>query len=104
MKSSGYLIVVTAHYSDESSLDLETRECKDIAEATSELAACKLEYESAISKDTFKDDSIEINIRVFELNALIPKLVSSFDLDSSGGRCGMSYIQFVVLVIWIIVY
>lgn len=65
MKSSGYLIIVTAHYIDDSFLDLETRECKDIAEVTSELAACRLEYESALSKDTFKDESIKIDVRVF---------------------------------------
>jgi hypothetical protein len=83
MKTSGYLIVVTAHYSDESSLDLEKRECKDIAEVTSELTACKLEYESALSKELFKDESIEINIRVFELNKMfIPKLISSFGLEN----------------------
>lgn len=81
MKTSGYLIIVTAHYSDDSSLDLETRECKDMAEASSELASCKLEYESALSKDLLKDDFVIIDVRVFECNILIPKLVSSFELD-----------------------
>ena len=37
MKTSGYFVIVTAHYSDDLSLDLETHECKDMAEATSEL-------------------------------------------------------------------
>lgn len=92
MKTSGYLIVVTAHYRDNSYLDLETHECKDIAEVTGALERCKLEYKSALSKDTFKDESIEINIRVFELNAyFIPKLVSSFELDN-GVRSGWSFI------------
>ena len=50
MKTSGYLIVVTAHYIDSSYLDLETRECKNMADVTSELATCRLEYESALSK------------------------------------------------------
>jgi hypothetical protein len=92
MNASVYLIVVTAHYSDDSSLDLEMYECKDIAEVTSELAACKLEYKSALSKDLFKDDFIKINIRVFELSMLIPKLVSSFELNSSSGWFGWSSI------------
>lgn len=91
MKSSGYLVVVTAHYIDDSSLDLETRECKDMAEVTSELASYKLEYESALSKDPFKDESIDINIRVFELNMFIPKLVASFELEN-GAWGGWSYI------------
>lgn len=91
MKSSGYLIVVTAHYSDDSSLDLETRECKDMAEVTSELAACRLEYESALSKDSFKDESIIIDIRVFELIMSIPKLIASFELED-GAWCGWSFI------------
>lgn len=91
MKASGYLIVVTAHYSDDSFLDLETRECKDMAEAISELATCRLEYESALSKDSFKDESIIIDIRVFELIMSIPKLVSSFELDD-GAWCGWSLI------------
>ena len=54
MKTSGYLIVVTAHYSDDSSLDLETRECKDMAEVTGALATCRLKYESALSKTHLK--------------------------------------------------
>ena len=91
MKTSGYLIVVTAHYSDDSFLDLETRECKDTAEAISELATCRLEYESALSKDSFKDESIIIDIRVFELIMSIPKLVSSFELENSVW-CGWSFI------------
>lgn len=91
MKTSGYFIVVTAHYSDDSSLDLETRECKDTAEVTSELAACKLEYESALSKDSFKDESIIIDIRVFELIMSIPKLIASFELEG-GAWCGWSFI------------
>jgi len=87
MKTSGYLIVVTAHYRDDSSLDLETRECKDKADVTGKLAICKLEYESALSKELFKDDFIEISIRAFELNTyFIPKLVSSFSLE--GGAWG----------------
>lgn len=83
MKTSGYFIVVTAHYSDDSFLDLETRECKDIAEVIGALERCKLEYKSALSKDTFKGESIIINIRVFELNKMfIPKLISSFGLEN----------------------
>lgn len=84
MKTSGYLVVVTAHYSDDSSLDLETRECKDMFEVTSELATCKLEYESALSKDSFKDESIIIDIRAFELIMSIPKLIASFELEDGG--------------------
>ena len=91
MKTSGYLVIATAHYSDDSSLDLETHECKDMAEATSKLVACRLKYESALSKDSFKDESITIDIRVFELIMSIPKLVSSFELDD-GAWCGWSLI------------
>lgn len=92
MKTSGYLIVVTAHYSDDSSLDLETHECKDIAEVTSKLSAYKLEYKQILSKEVFKDDFIKISIRAFEIIASIPKLVSSFELINSSGWSGWSVI------------
>ena len=94
MKTFGYLIVVTAHYSDDSSLDLEMYKCKSISEAINKLEAYKLEYKSALSKELFKDDfvNIKIDVRVFELNACIPKLVSSFELNSNSGWCGWSII------------
>lgn len=92
MKTSGYLVVVTAHYSDDSSLDIETRECKDIADAIGELTMCKLEYQSALSKELSKDDSIEISVRVFELSKHIPRLVSSFELHNSSDWFGWSEI------------
>lgn len=44
MHTSGYLVIVTAHYSDESSLDLEMYECKDIYETNNKLEACELKY------------------------------------------------------------
>lgn len=94
MYTSGYLVIITAHYSDDSSLDLETYDCKDIYEANNKLEACKLEYKSALSKELFKDDFIKISVRVFELNIYIyiPKLVSSFELKSSAGWSGWSNI------------
>lgn len=92
MHTSGYLVIVTAHYSDESSLDLEMYECKDIYETNNKLEACELKYKSALSKELFKNDFIKINVRVFELNIYIPKLVSSFELKSSAGWSGWSNI------------
>ena len=92
MKTSRYLIVVTAHYCDESSLNLETRECKDIADAIDELAMCKLEYQSALSKELPKDDFTEIKVRAFELNKHIPRLISSFELNDRSNWFGWSEI------------
>lgn len=92
MKTSGYVIVVTAHYSDESSLDLETYECEDIDEVTSKLAVYKLKYKQVLSKEVFKDDYIKINIRALEIITSIPKLVSSFELINSSGWSGWSFI------------
>ena len=63
-----------------------------MAEAASELASCKLEYELALSKDLLKDDFVIIDVRVFECNILIPKLVSSFELDVGSGWFGWSEI------------
>ncbi len=92
MKTYGYLVVVTAHYCNGSTLELETRECKDIADAISKLEVCKLEYQSALSKEISRDDFTEINVRVFELNKYIPRLVSSFELTDRSNWFGWSEI------------
>lgn len=92
MKTYGYIVIVTAHYSDDSSLDLETYECENISEVSCKLTTCKLEYKSALSNERFKDDFIKILIRVFELNKYIPQLVSSFELNNSSGWHGWSRI------------
>lgn len=92
MNMYGYIVVVTAHYCDGSTLDLETHECKDIADAIGNLEVSKLEYQSALSKEIPRDDFTELTVRVFELNKYIPRLVSSFELTDRSNWFGWSEI------------
>ena len=77
-----FLILVTASYSDDSTLELKRSKCSNSREDIITLInTIKRDYAKAISEDFFKDEDITLFLRVYELNDYnIPKLVESSSL------------------------
>lgn len=79
-----YLILVTASYSDDSTLELKRSKCNSKEEAITLINTVKNDYAKAISEDFFKDEDITLFLRVYELNEYnIPKLIESSELTRS---------------------
>jgi hypothetical protein len=79
-----YLILVTASYSDDSTLELKRSKCNSREETITLINTIKSDYANVISEDFFKDEDITLFLRVYELNEYnIPKLVESSELTRS---------------------
>lgn len=79
-----YLILVTASYSDDSTLELKRSKCNSREETITLINTIKSDYANVISEDFFKDEDITLFLRVYELNEYnIPKLIESSSLTRS---------------------
>lgn len=79
-----HLILVTAIYSDDFTIELKRCKCNSREETITLINTIKRDYVKAISEDFFKDEDITLFLRVFELNEYnIPKLIESSSLTRS---------------------
>lgn len=79
-----YLILVTASYSDDSTLEFKRSKCNSREETITLINTIKSDYANVISEDFFKNEDITLFLRVYELNEYnIPKLVESSELTRS---------------------